>query len=69
MKKRADRISVWLRNAGDREGVIGVGKLVKNRLDLGPSKIYFQAHDQQTNGLEKGKKKSSSTFSPQKFFI
>ena len=69
VKKRADRISVWLRNAADREGVIGVGKLVKNRLDLGPSKIYFQAHDQQTNGLEKGKKKSSSSFSPQKFFI
>ena len=58
-----------MRNAADREGVISVGKLVKNRLDLGSNKIYFQAHDQQTNGFEKGKKKSSSTFSPQKFFI
>ena len=59
VKKRADRISVWLRNAADREGVIGVGRLVKNRLDLGPNKIYFQAHDQQANGWEKGKRKGS----------
>ena len=68
VKKRADRLSIWLRKANDMAGVMYVGRLVKNRLNLGFNKMYFQGHEQ-ASGVEKERRKNSSNNSPQKIFI
>ena len=67
VKKKADRLAVWLRNASDREGVVGVGRLVKNSLYLGDKVMYFKEHDQGQQG--KNVRRNASNNSPAKMFI
>ena len=42
VKKRADRLSVWLRSAADLEGIREVGSMVKAALRLRQGQVYFQ---------------------------
>jgi len=65
IKKKQDRLAVWLRSAGDMEAVVAVGGIVKDRLQVSGGQldrkgVYFQAHDQGP-----GRK----SYSPNKTFI
>jgi len=71
MKKKADRLAVWLNQSNNMEAVISVGKLVKERLQLEPGtkQVYFTAHDH--GCLDNTKKRNHSSYnpSPAKTFI
>eukprot|EP00092_Neocalanus_flemingeri_P024379 GFUD01026435.1.p1 GENE.GFUD01026435.1~~GFUD01026435.1.p1 ORF type:complete len:343 (-),score=95.54 GFUD01026435.1:79-1107(-) len=43
IRPRADKLAVWLRDAGNMAGVMEIGRLVKSRLGLG-SRINFTVH-------------------------
>ena len=65
VKKRTDRLAVWMKKAHDKEPVMMVGQMIKERLSLGPQKLYFQAHD-----TEAPKRRSASHGNtPSKIFI
>ena len=67
MKRREDRLAVWLKVAEDLAGVTRVGRLVKGRLGLGPSQLFFQAHG--AGGPTGGSRRGASRDSPAKMFI
>jgi len=71
VKKKTDRLAVWLKQSSNMEAVITVGKLVKERLQLeaGTKQVYFQAHDH--GCLDNTKKRNNSGYnpSPAKTFI
>jgi len=71
LKKRADRLAVWLKQSSNMKAVLSVGKLVKERLQLeaGTKQVYFQAHDH--GCLDNTKKRNNSNYnpSPAKTFI
>jgi translation initiation factor 4E len=66
VKKREDRLAVWLKVAEDLAGVTRVGRLVKSQLGLGPSQLFFQAHGA---GGPVGGRRGGSRDSPAKLFI
>jgi len=64
LKKKSDRLAVWLKQSNNMEAVISVGKLVKERLQLevGTKQVYFQAHDH--GCLDNTKKRNNSGYNP-----
>jgi len=51
VRKKLDRIEVWVGDANDMAGTLEVGRLVKKKLEVGSNKIQFSIHREEKDGV------------------
>ena len=53
IRKKGDRLKVWLKDVGMMKGVVAVGRKVKEKLGLGATrKIKFSLHKEDKDGVK-----------------